>query len=218
VTELSGSQAVLLAEDQIPSVGMSAENSTTPDPPDPASEETQLSQRLRTLRHEKGMPLREMAQIAGVSVSFLSQVERGTASPSIGTLIRMARALDETVSSLFEPRNHARLIRADARPTLVHPERQWSEELLSPRDFTRLQFIRSTLAPGGSTGPDALSYDVAETCMLVESGRLTVWLEEEEMELGPGDCLAYDPHQSHRFHNQSDAPVVLIFASSPPSY
>ncbi len=197
---------------------MSAENPSKPDPPEPASEETQLSQRLRSLRHEKGMPLREMAEIAGVSVSFLSQVERGTASPSIGTLIRMARALDETVSSLFEPRNAARLVRANERPTLVHPERQWSEELLSPRDFSRLQFIRSTVAPGGSTGPEPLSYDAAETCMLVESGTLTVWLEQEEMQLGPGDCLAYDPHQSHRFHNGSDEPTVLIFASSPPSY
>jgi transcriptional regulator with XRE-family HTH domain len=197
---------------------MTGENPTPPDPEATPSEETQLSQRLRALRHEKGMPLREMAEIAGVSVSFLSQVERGTASPSIGTLIKMARALDETVSSLFEPRNAARLIRADARPTLVHPERQWSEELLSPRDFTRLQFIRSTVAPGGSTGPEALSYDAAETCMLVESGTLTVWLEGEEMELAAGDCLAFDPHQPHRLDNPGDVPAVLIFASSPPSY
>jgi len=185
---------------------------------DAFNEETQLSQRLRALRHEKGMPLRTMAEAAGVSVSFLSQVERGTASPSIGTLIRMARALGETVSSLFEPRSQARLIRADQRPTLTHPERQWTEELLSPRDFSRLQFIRSTVAPGGSTGPEPLSYDTAETCMLVESGTLTFWLEGEEMTLSAGDCLAYDPRQPHRLDNPGEMDTVLIFASSPPSY
>jgi len=182
------------------------------------SEEDQLSQRLRTLRHEKGMPLRTMAEAAGVSVSFLSQVERGTASPSIGTLIRMARALGETVSSLFEPRSGARLVRADQRPTLIHPERQWAEELLSPRDFSRLQFIRSTVAPGGTTGTEPLSYDAAETCMLVESGTLTFWLEGEEMTLAAGDCLSYDPRQPHRLSNPTDTATVLIFASSPPSY
>jgi transcriptional regulator with XRE-family HTH domain len=187
-------------------------------PDEPASEEGELSRRLRTLRHEKGMSLRTMAAAAGVSVSFLSQVERGTASPSIGSLIRMARALDEPVASLFEPRNQARLVRADRRPTLVHPERQWSEELLSPRDFTRLQFIRSTLAPGGSTGPEPISYDAAETCMLVEAGTLDVWLDGEELVLGPGDCLAYDPHQQHRLANTGDQPTILLFASSPPSY
>jgi transcriptional regulator with XRE-family HTH domain len=199
---------------------MSADGAKNPGsgPADPLSEESQLSQRLRTLRHQKGMPLRELAEASAVSVSFLSQVERGTASPSIGTLIRMAHALGETVSSLFEPRNQARLVRAGERPTLVHPERQWSEELLSPRDFSRLQLIRSTVAPGGSTGEESLSYDAAETCMLVESGTLTVWLEEEELELRPGDCLSYDPHQPHRLANPGDTPTVLIFASSPPSY
>jgi transcriptional regulator with XRE-family HTH domain len=200
---------------------MSDENETAPVPggAEQTLEESQLSQRLRALRHEKGMPLREMAEASGVSVSFLSQVERGTASPSIGTLIRMARALGETVSSLFEPRSQARLVRADERPTLVHPERQWSEELLSPRDFSRLQFIRSTVAPGGSTGQEPLSYDVAETCVLVESGTLRVWLEgEDELELHAGDCLAFDPHEPHRLMNPGTDPAVLIFASSPPSY
>jgi transcriptional regulator with XRE-family HTH domain len=183
------------------------------------TEETQLSRRIRSLRQAKGMSLRTMAGISGVSVSFLSQVERGTASPSIATLIRMARALDETVASLFEPRTGGRLVRAGERPTLVHPHRQWSEELLSPRDFTRLQLIRSTLAPHGSTGDDTLAYDAAETCVLVESGTLDVWMEGEEvMHLDAGDCLAFDPHQPHRLSNPGEEPTVLLFASSPPTY
>jgi transcriptional regulator with XRE-family HTH domain len=186
--------------------------------PDGVSQELELSQRIRSLREEKGMSLRAMSRAAGVSVSFLSQVERGTAAPSIASLIRMARALDETVASLFEPRVVGRLIRAGERPALVHPNRQWSEELLSPRDFARLQLIRSTLAPGGSTGDEALSYDVAETCVLVESGRLDFWLDGEWMQLEPGDCLAYDPHQPHRLANPGTKPTVLLFASSPPSY
>jgi len=146
-------------------------------------------------------------------------VERGTASPSIASLMRIAKSLDQTIGSLFENPSNSRLVRAGEGPRLVHPQREWEEELLSPRDFTRLQVIRSTLVARGSTGPELLSYGGAsETSMIVESGAISVTLGTEEFTLATGDCLSYDASIPHRIVNATDTPSVIMFVSSPPSY
>jgi len=181
--------------------------------------EHQLGNYIRELRLKRNMSLRSLAAQSEVSVSFLSQVERGTASPSIASLMRIAKSLDQTIGSLFETPSNSRLVRAGEGPRLVHPNREWEEELLSPRDFSRLQVIRSTLVAGGSTGKELLSYGaVSETSMIVESGTINVSLGSEEFTLAEGDCLSYDASIPHRIENATDETCVIIFVSSPPSY
>ncbi|GAA2514347.1 cupin domain-containing protein [Winogradskya consettensis] len=191
------------------------ENLTT----DTAGFERKLGTYIRELRLERKVSLRSLAAESGVSVSFLSQVERGEASPSIATLMKIAKALGQTISSMFEsPAANSRLVRSGQGPRLVHPHGDWAEELLTPRAFTKLQVIRSTLAPRGTTGEGMLSYGTSETAIFVESGRVDFWLGAERFDLRQGDCLSYDPSAPHRLENPTDEPVVLLFSSAPPSY
>ncbi|GIF23669.1 transcriptional regulator with XRE-family HTH domain [Actinoplanes tereljensis] len=185
---------------------------------DAAGFERKLGTYIRELRLDRKVSLRSLAAESGVSVSFLSQVERGEASPSIATLMRIAKALGQTIGSLFESRSNSRLVRSGQGPRLVHPNREWDEELLTPRAFGKLQVIRSTLAPRGNTGEGMLAYGASETAVFVERGRVDVWLGAERFELRQGDCLSYDPSTPHRLENPSDEPVVLLFSSAPPSY
>ncbi|GAA2635432.1 helix-turn-helix domain-containing protein [Paractinoplanes durhamensis] len=185
---------------------------------DAAGFERKLGTYIRELRLERKVSLRSLAADSGVSVSFLSQVERGEASPSIATLMRIAKALGQTIGSMFESRSNSRLVRAGQGPRLVHPNAEWDEELLTPRAFTKLQVIRSTLAPRGTTGEGMLAYGAAETAVFVESGRVDVWLGPERFDLRQGDTLSYDPSCPHRLENPTDEPAVLLFSSAPPSY
>ena len=59
-----------------------------------AATELQLGPRIRALRQARQVTLRELAERAGVTESFLSQVEREVTSPSIASVQRIARALD----------------------------------------------------------------------------------------------------------------------------
>ncbi|MFI7493579.1 helix-turn-helix domain-containing protein [Kocuria sp. M4R2S49] len=61
----------------------------------------QLGQRLRTVRTAKGISLRELARLVGVSASFMSQIELGRATPSVGTLFAVARELNISVDELM---------------------------------------------------------------------------------------------------------------------
>ena len=63
--------------------------------------ELQLGPRIRSLRQARRLTLREVSQRAGVTESFLSQVERDVTSPSIATVQRIARALDLSIAQLF---------------------------------------------------------------------------------------------------------------------
>ena len=68
--------------------------------------EVDVGERLRSIRRLRRATLRTIAERAGVSESFLSQVERGKASASIGSLRRIANALGVAVAYLFEPCRH----------------------------------------------------------------------------------------------------------------
>ena len=61
--------------------------------------ELQLGPRIRALRQARRLTLRDVAARSGVTESFLSQVERDVASPSIATVGRIARALDLSIAS-----------------------------------------------------------------------------------------------------------------------
>lgn len=85
---------------------------------DPAAHFTQLSLggRILRLREQNRLSLRSLADKVELSASFLSQVERDEASPSISSLEKIARALAVDLSSLFLKTQPEPLFRADAQP------------------------------------------------------------------------------------------------------
>src|SRR3954471_16234711 len=78
--------------------------------------ETDLGARVRALRRARGLTLKGLGRLAGLSHPFLSQVERGLARPSIGSVERIAAALDVSVAHLWAPTREpdaVQLLRAD---------------------------------------------------------------------------------------------------------
>ena len=68
------------------------------------------------------LTLRDVAERAGVTESFLSQVERDVTSPSIATVQRIARALDLSIAQLFaEEPETGRVVRREARRQVAYP-------------------------------------------------------------------------------------------------
>lgn len=61
--------------------------------------------RLRSIRHQRKMTQEEFAELLGISVDFLSLIERGTNAPSFEVLERIGKALKMPVRDLFDFRN-----------------------------------------------------------------------------------------------------------------
>ncbi len=178
-----------------------------------------LGARIRHLRQARGMTLRDLATSAGVTESFLSQVERGLASPSISSLRRIATSLGESIASLFEPETEpGTLVRAADRRVLHYPGLRARDEFITPSMGGRLQVIMSVIEPGGGTGDEPYTHESDEECVLVLEGTLDLWIGDTHYGLEAGDSVIHSSRVPHRNRNNGTAPTTVLFILTPPSY
>lgn len=68
------------------------------------SDKLALGRRLRAVREERGLSMRELASRAGIAVSFVSKIESGKTSPTIMSLGKILEALGTDVPAFFADR------------------------------------------------------------------------------------------------------------------
>jgi transcriptional regulator with XRE-family HTH domain len=184
-----------------------------------ASDEARLGARLRSLREGRGLSMKALADAAGVSESFLSQVERGAANPSVASLRRIAQGLGTSVGSLFEDGGSSgRLTRAADRPRLTHPQRKWEDFLLTPPSSQRLQVILSVIEPDEGSGDEPYSHDSDEECVIVLKGSLEFAVGDERYLLEEGDSLVFGSRTPHWNRNPGPSKAEVLWITTPPSY
>jgi transcriptional regulator with XRE-family HTH domain len=185
----------------------------------PAATELQLGPRIRALRQARNITLRELAARAGVTESFLSQVEREVTSPSIASVQRIARALDLAIAELFtEEAPHGRVVRRADRRLIAYPGLRAIDEFLTAGMSGRIQVILSTIEPGGGTGDEPYAHESDEEVVIVLAGQLELWVGDERHLLEEGDSIAYSSRLPHRNVNSSDRQAVVLFCVTPPSF
>jgi transcriptional regulator with XRE-family HTH domain len=188
-------------------------------PPRETNGDLELGERLRAIRLLRRLTLREVAEAAGVSESFVSQLERGRSSASVATLQRLAAAVGIEVSDLFaaEPRTGARVLRRQERQLL-----EWGhlgrKALLTPKPFHSLEVVAAAFDPGGSTGDEPYTHGDSEELLLVLAGRVHLQLGSELLDLSTGDSANYRSSTPHRVSNPGDEAAEVLFVISPPSY
>jgi transcriptional regulator with XRE-family HTH domain len=179
----------------------------------------ELGERLRAIRLLRRLTLREVAQAAGVSESFVSQLERGRSSASVATLQRLAAAVGIEVSDLFagESTTGPHVLRRHERQLL-----EWGhlgrKALLTPKPFLSLEVVAAVFDPGGSTGDEPYTHGDSEELLLVLAGRVQVQLGSELLDLSAGDSVNYRSSTPHRVSNPGDETAEVLFVISPPSY
>lgn len=184
-----------------------------------AATELQLGPRIRSLRRARQVTLRELAERAGVTESFLSQVEREVTSPSIASVQRIARALDLGIAELFvDEAPLGRVVRAAERRRIVYPGLAAIDEFLTVGKAGRLQVILTTLEDGGGTGDEAYIHDSDEEVVFVLEGGLELWVGDEHHLLETGDAITYPSRQPHRNRNPGPGRAVVLFCATPPSF
>jgi transcriptional regulator with XRE-family HTH domain len=181
--------------------------------------EFDLGGRLRWLRRSQKLTLRELAQRASVTESFLSQVERGVTSPSVASLQRIARGLGLSIAELFTSSSSAgRVVRASDRRRVEYTGLGAVDEFLTPASAARLQVIMSRIQPGGGTGAEPYTHESDEEVLVVMEGELDVWVADEHYHLDAGDTITYSSRLPHRNQNRGSGMATVMFCLTPPSF
>jgi transcriptional regulator with XRE-family HTH domain len=177
--------------------------------------------RLREARQGRGLTLDDVARQAGVTKSFVSAVERGETSPSIGSLYRLCEVLGVSVAALFEtpPGPESNVVRrAEVRGVSFGGEGV-DNLVLSPRAERRAQVIETRVAPGGSPGPEPWSHSGDLIIATILEGSLEFRFEDHTTVLQAGDTISYSPAEPHSWGNPSDeAAAVALFFGMPAEY
>ena len=202
---------------------MAVREPATTKPETPGSPETpievDLGARIRALRLASGLTLRRVAADASVTESFLSQVERGVAAPSIATVQRIARALGRSIAELFAADERAGIVvRARDRRRVVYQGLGAIDEFLTRATDGKLQVILSTIEPGGGTGDEAYTHDSDEEVVVVLEGALDLWVGPEHFCLEAGDAVTHSSRLPHRNTNPGPGVARVLFCITPPSF
>jgi transcriptional regulator with XRE-family HTH domain len=183
------------------------------------SVEIRLGERLRRLRSARRLSLRDLADRSGLTASFISQIERGKASPSITSLARLAEVFEVPVGHFFEPMpSTGRLVRSDQRRTIAFRGLGEVDEYVTADPSGRLQVAITTFEVGGRSAAGSLTHESEEECVLVLEGRLEVVVGDDRYLLEAGDAVTYSPQTPHVARNVGTSPARAIFVMTPPSF
>ena len=177
-----------------------------------------IGRRLRATRQERGLTLQQVAQSAGLTSAFISQLERGETSASVTSLVKIAAALGIRVTSLFEKPSSMLVRRGDRVPTMLGGEHV-VDYLLTPAEEKRAQVIETHLAPGGYADKELFTRRGDLLICIVQSGVLEFRLQDETILLHAGDAMTLDPKIPHTWSNPSKrARTVVLWVDVPAEY
>jgi len=179
--------------------------------------EIRVGARLRARRQERGLTIAEVAERAGLTAGFISQLERDLTSVSLSSLYRICAALDLRVGNLIDDVPAGRLIRRDeqARRSLAMGDAE--HLLLSSGDERRFHVTESHIPPGGSAGEEQYTLPADVELVYVLSGSLELRVGNEVHELEQGDTLTYSPRDPHTWRNPSETDEAVVLWTALPN-
>jgi DNA-binding transcriptional MerR regulator/uncharacterized RmlC-like cupin family protein len=180
-----------------------------------SAEQASIGPHFRKLRLQRGESLATVAEAVGVSIGFLSNVERSQSGASIGIMRKLAQHYGLNILDLFSPiEGTGPLVRPQDRKILKGGPGVQMELLSSGKITMEPHLFR--VVPGAGSG-DYYSHEGEEFLYLVR-GRLAIWLGSEEFRLRAGDSFYFASQTPHRWYNPGRAESIILWINTPPTF
>jgi len=171
--------------------------------------EAAIGPRLRALRKQRGMTLEQVASVAGLTKGFLSHLERGGTSASIGSLYRLCDALGVGVAVLFEATGGT-LTRQKSRQPAYFGGEGVTDYVVTPPTERRVQVLETHVAPQGTPDCNLWAHRGDVSIAYVLSGVLEIRFADNTVTLGAGDALTFSPAEPHSWRNPSQSGDTIV--------
>ncbi len=171
--------------------------------------ENTLGERLRLRRKELKLSMKEVAVSSGLSIGFISQVERGLTSPSLTSLTAIANFLRSDVTNfLSQPKSKSSITRNEERDVYTINKNGLQYERLS--DSFPGHTLNSVIIhemPGHKT--ESISHEGEEFFFILE-GAITIYIDGVVNILEAGDSLHFDSSRSHSAWNHTKKITTVL--------
>ena len=161
----------------------------------------EISKKIRSLRKEKNMTLKELSEKTGLSISFLSQVENNTSSLAITSLKKIADALEKDISYFFEsPETKSYHVKyEDQEPFTIETSKAEFIKLSGNFSNKNMEAMIVTIPPQKQHG-DFFSHP-GEEFIYVLDGTLEIVLDGITYNVKQGDSIHYPSTVEHVWRN-----------------
>lgn len=177
----------------------------------------EIGRRIKKIREEQHLTLKNVEAKAGISATHISEIERGKTSPTIGALIRIADALGKDPAYFIESKELADVsfIALEDRKQEKLEGADGIKELLTnsiPSGKINAQLI--TLAPAEPTDINVHTH-AGDEAALVLKGTALFKMNDKVYELNDGDSIYYKADQLHGYGNAAnDEEAKMIWFAS----
>jgi len=174
-----------------------------------------IGSHLRRLRAKRHLSLAEVARAVGISVGFLSALERSQMSGSVGTLSKLARFYRTNILEFFDANgSSSRQVHPEERKVLeagpgVRMELlAWGDTVMEPHLFR--------VAPHAGSG-DSYTH-AGEEFLYVLRGELSITLQKNEYRLKAGDSFYFESATPHHWKNPGRGETWVLWVNTPPTF
>ena len=186
-----------------------------------AGENDRVGEHIRRLRKARGLTLTALSEATGISVGYLSQIERNISSPTVKTLFEISHALGVTIGWFFdrmggEKSDEKYIVRQNNRQQ-IRFESGISDYRLTTGAVDQLEVLWSTFAPGTTSGDEPYRHD-GEECGLVVKGQFELTIDGTVYLLEEGDSFSFPSTMPHSYKNIGKDEAVVMWCITPPTY
>ena len=176
-----------------------------------------LGAKLRSIRDERGLSQRELAQKAGLSTNAVSLIERDETSPSVATLQSLAAALGVKMSFFFEEDGpqHVLHVKSGVRPAMEGKGVR-IEGIGGELSRQELEPFLIQLEPYSGSGDRQVVHTGHEFVYCL-TGQVEYIIDGEVYTIETGDFLLFEAHLPHIWRNTSDTEAQFLLVLQTPN-
>jgi mannose-6-phosphate isomerase-like protein (cupin superfamily) len=182
------------------------------------TEDLKVGEKIKLLREKKKLSLPDLAQKSGFSSAILSQIENHMISPPLGTIIKLAKALEVEPGYFFKekPKSPYVIVRKDERVSVSRVASKEGvsygysyESLGADKKDRKMEPFIVTLDPESVKKPAQSTHDGEEFIFVLE-GEMEVTLGDHSDVLAAGDSIYYSSTIPHRVGAKGDSPSKIL--------
>ena len=178
-----------------------------------------VGKKIRELRQQRKLSLRQLSEKVEVSPSAIQKIEQNLISPTLGTVLKIAKGLGTTLQSLLDEHTDARdvvYLPAEKRRTITVPDLKISIQSLADGLANQaFSAVLLTIRRGAKMKEREFRHQ-GEELQLCVKGKVKFVIRQETYLLEPGDSLRFASHLRHYWENVGDTEAQLLMICSPP--